>query len=1190
VSVVFRPGVSAHYEYMLNIPTLAPFHSPSRACYNAPAVRSSFPGQPWCMNLLQGTSHKEEMVDWRKGRLAIRERIRALDKTPNQALWHQIENIWANAEKRLHAAQMSADGHEQGSHHSRRVEDNLSLLIPDDWKGTEVSVMELFVLSAAAALHDVGKKGDLLGDHGAVAARSIWDHPEQFGLDPMQAHAVGWLVYTHNHRRLGEVPREPYGIGVEPIRLPKLAGLFCLADTLHCDYTRVLQEITDDAEKTAKKNPVTVFRLRVSGCHIDDDGQIWITAFPRDLSELQIIDKGFQWIVNNEMTPIAPVLRDTGYPCEVHLRKETTYLKLEAQQRVAGRAREARAFPGLDFYREGDVFKGRELDVQTLYETVLVSPVSLLVGSCGVGKTSLACAGLFPRLRSANWSLVRCCPSSREPTDDLIRDIAFSLLSDESLPCSMVAALERLSERHEDADVLVFVDRFEHILRGVPQVPEDLTRAILGAMSGRFRNLHLLLAYRAEVEPEMGRLLQQLTGSTLGIPKCGLLPLTREGAREALHAGFDMLRVGLEPGILTDGVSLMDLILSDIDSQGKGFYPPYVQIVGKTLAEAAQAAGEQVITVRLYDGQGGAASIIGRYLFQELETFAGERELTESVLKALVRAEGVRHQKSLDELRQQTRLDTDVLTELLDRMSARRLIRPLEDNCYEIIHDFLAQLVVDELVGPEERQLRLLLDRLALKARAYASTGELCEAYDMACLYQVRDQIAPHGSERALLLQSCLAGVGPAWYWFKDSKAGDILAVTREAVWHPYETLAVNALNLSLQEESNEVVPMLKDILKDTSRPPRVKQRALQATADLRVIEALPEVVEALDDADWDVKKSAIEAIGALEARDALPNVKNLLDDFRWSVRVAAVEVIALLEQQGSLPQLQELLESEDPYRRKAALRALAKLEPDEALPRAQEMVEDGDWLVRTTVVEVLAQLKGQRALPEFRELLKDKEWAVRAAVVSSIAELGIVEALPELRQSLKDADWRVRKAATEALGKLALQEALPGLREAQKDEGWDVRTAAVKAVARLMGPDYLPRLELMLTDRDANKRVAAIEAITDIEGRDAVPKLKKLLRDTNRNVVGRVVRAIGEVERQEALPLFRDLLRGENLVLKRSACQAMSELELGSEEDATELARIVLSWPLADIGQAAADALVKLDRKLYCPFGTGPS
>ena len=103
-----------------------------------------------------------------KGTESLRDAVRRLDK----GLWHQLEEVWRLAGGGIQDAQKSKDGHQQGTHHSLSVQENLAALIPDEWKGTRFSATDLFCLSAAAALHDTGKAGDSPDDQGHV---SVWE-------------------------------------------------------------------------------------------------------------------------------------------------------------------------------------------------------------------------------------------------------------------------------------------------------------------------------------------------------------------------------------------------------------------------------------------------------------------------------------------------------------------------------------------------------------------------------------------------------------------------------------------------------------------------------------------------------------------------------------------------------------------------------------------------------------------------------------------------------------------------------------------------------------------------------------------------------------------------------------------------------------------------------------------------------
>src|SRR6476660_2520404 len=62
-------------------------------------------------------------------------------------------------------------------------------------------------------------------------------------------------------------------------------------------------------------------------------------------------------------------------------------------------------WPGLESFEEESqaFFFGRDHEIKLLRDHVLDTPVTVLYGRSGLGKTSLLRAGLFPRLREENF-------------------------------------------------------------------------------------------------------------------------------------------------------------------------------------------------------------------------------------------------------------------------------------------------------------------------------------------------------------------------------------------------------------------------------------------------------------------------------------------------------------------------------------------------------------------------------------------------------------------------------------------------------------------------------------------------------------------------------------------------------------------------------------------------------------------
>ncbi len=90
-----------------------------------------------------------------KGKLAIRDVLKKRDID----LYPRLEAIWVIAQP-LQENQRSKEGHQQGPLHCGKVEDNLNKFIPDDRKRKFFTPPELFLFSAAACYHDIGKSGD----------------------------------------------------------------------------------------------------------------------------------------------------------------------------------------------------------------------------------------------------------------------------------------------------------------------------------------------------------------------------------------------------------------------------------------------------------------------------------------------------------------------------------------------------------------------------------------------------------------------------------------------------------------------------------------------------------------------------------------------------------------------------------------------------------------------------------------------------------------------------------------------------------------------------------------------------------------------------------------------------------------------------------------------------------------------
>lgn len=1105
-------------------------------------------------------------MTWAKGTKHIRhESLRIL----NEDLWHKLNEIWRKAKEGILPAQRSTIGHEAGLRHVLEVENNLSALIPDNWKGTVCSAIELYLLSAAACLHDIGKVIVTTEDHGHVSWEEIWNRPEDFGLEPDgESQAVAWLVRAHNDRRVDRLPYGSFVVkGSVTVNLPLLAALLCLADTLHCDSTRVSEQLIKMLGKEAENNLVTKFRRLVRGWNFDQNRKIAVQATARQLSDVDIYYEGFQGL-KKEIEPVVPVLRDNGFPYELVPRLDDSGLKYLTVHRIT----EQRDLPGMDFYHEddADIFKGRDDEIRQLYQTVLTSPITLLVGDSGVGKTSLICAGLFTHLKKlGTWQYLRSRIHD-DPTRYVTSDICINLLEQRgSSSETIISVFGLLSDRFRSQRILVVFDQFEDIL-DVPLADklEDLRQALQAVLAHRFDNLHILLVYRSDAQARLGSWIQRLSGSSSGLPTVYLSELDEFGGLEAVRALLSRKEIGYE------SLKLLKDILLDIKGQDKGLFPPFIQMVVTTLADVASESSP-VITTDMYMELGGSLIIIGDYLFRRLDEFEECRPHVEQVLKAMTCSTGRKGEATVEELQWQTKLGYDALKLMLDSLTDKRMIRPLGGGRYEIIHDYFAQLVDSGLVSLEERRVKQLRELLTLKAAAYLATGIPLSTSEMAQLFLVRDTITLRQPEEILLLHSCLAGFGPAWYWFHAKERQECVSLLRQALASPLKVAKLRSLEI-LQANSalcSDDMPTLKDMLRNSDED--IRNAALFALAQVGCMDAMPalreklkhwsrevrekaatalvelvsydnqfSLLDMLKDSDDDVRGAVVRKIGRIGSRDDISTLREVLDDSARSVRIAAADAIVQLSNQQDLPIIREMLNDRLSSIREIGIAAIGRLGSRNDIPALRRMLADDDRDVRKEAVKVIGQLGSHDDLPSLKEMLTDSSEDMVEATESAIHQLVVRQGPSALKDMLKDSDRSVRFAAIEGLCQLASPQARTALFEILQDGDWVVRKAVVRAISQHGNPNDLPTLKKMLADSEWAVREEVVNVVGQHGSRDDVPTLKKMLTDNNEFVRKEAVKAISRLGSRDDVFALKRMLKDNGLFVRQAAIEAISQLD----------------------------------------------
>lgn len=471
---------------------------------------------------------------------------------------------------------------------------------------------------------------------------------------------------------------------------------------------------------------------------------------------------------------------------------------------------------GMEHYAERDAasFRGREIDVAGIAELVGNNAVALLIGDSGMGKTSLVQAGLFPTLRARDWA-VACCRPLDNP-DETIRTALWGQLMEGVPPAVQLGTtLELVADAYRKQHVLVVIDQLEDIIFSFGTVnPLNLLAALTRVYTSPPPNLHLLLSYRGDAEPKVGRYWQIVSGSASGLPRYYLQPLSTEGAHSALG---ELLRPLYSYDTASKFDELIQEIIADLEIEsirgvGVAVYPPFLQMVAETVFKKAQDANAPP-DIALYRLLGKATKIIGKYLGSRLGLLGTHVHESRAVLISLA-APGRRLRRSKNEISMDTQLTPDIVEICLNELASLRFVHAVGDT-WEITHDFLAQKVIEEMVAPEEHEARVFRDVMVAKAAAFRSTGELLSLKEHLGIYAHRSRIRPTPDEVELLFVGSLAGNGPAQYFLRNVTSTLPLAWATQHTTSEDPNIRKNAHRYLIRSGGKFTLGVLADVFAD---------------------------------------------------------------------------------------------------------------------------------------------------------------------------------------------------------------------------------------------------------------------------------------------------------------------------------------------------------------------------------------
>jgi hypothetical protein len=297
-------------------------------------------------------------------------------------------------------------------------------------------------------------------------------------------------------------------------------------------------------------------------------------------------------------------------------------------------------FRSLSAFQEADaaVFHGRATEAEELAAALAAERWVTVVGPSGSGKSSLAMAGVIPRLREAGASAVVLRPAAGDSPLSALAAALLPLLEPELPATEQLARIhatagllrrrhltyyvDRLLELQGTRRLLVVVDQFEELLALAPEAVDELASVLYDdALPDTVR---VLTTLRTDfLEPALAH---PRLGPALSRRVHALGPLGPERLREVVTAPVEAI-----PGVRYEP-HLASRILDDTGTE-----PGSLPLLGFTLDLLWQLQHDGLLTHRAYEELGAVAGALGAYAERVWAGNVADEAVARRLLTQLIR-------------------------------------------------------------------------------------------------------------------------------------------------------------------------------------------------------------------------------------------------------------------------------------------------------------------------------------------------------------------------------------------------------------------------------------------------------------------------------------------------------------------------------------------------------------------------
>lgn len=392
-------------------------------------------------------------------------------------------------------------------------------------------------------------------------------------------------------------------------------------------------------------------------------------------------------------------------------------------------------YQGLIPYSEADApfFFGREKDTRLIIANLFSSPLTLLYGASGVGKTSVLRAGVAQQLRQRDgllvvffnaWqanpisSLMQAIADCADRTDHAAWNQATTLFSQEhaSFAKFLTICAEQLNRR-----LMIILDQFEeYFLYHPPE--DDFSIEFPTALTESQAAISFLISIREDSLAKLDRFegrIPSLFDNYLRIEHLSyeaandaiVKPIDRYNEMHAADGHPFSIEATLVYAVLkqvqTGQVLLGETGRGIVKSEsGQGYVEtPYLQLVMMRLWDQEMRVGSRLLKLETLKALGGAASIVRTHLDETMGALTPQtQDSAAKIFHYLVTPSGTKIAHTVPDLAHYAELPRTQLANVLEELASgeTRILRgiapppyqPAEQR-YEIFHDVLAAPILD---------------------------------------------------------------------------------------------------------------------------------------------------------------------------------------------------------------------------------------------------------------------------------------------------------------------------------------------------------------------------------------------------------------------------------------------------------------------------------------------------------------